>query len=94
MAMDALALITYSDLYLHLFVCRNQRSEIQFTECIERDRAAYFLTTAQKCMQHLVVAGIEFINYLSGTTKSVDAAPNAYRQYYDCCRHLGQYASR
>jgi hypothetical protein len=29
--MDAMAFITYSALRLHLFVCRDQKPEIQFT---------------------------------------------------------------
>lgn len=68
MAMDAVAFITHSDVRLHLFVCRDQKPEIQFTEHIDHDRSSCLPTCASLPVQYPVVARIEFFYCLSGTT--------------------------
>ena len=68
MAMDAVAFITYSALRVHLFVCRDQKPEIQFTGHIDLDGSSCLLTCTSLPMQYPVVARIKFFDCLSGTT--------------------------
>ena len=68
MAMDAVAFVTYSALRVHLFVCRDQKPEIQFTERIDLDCYSCLLTCTSLPVQYPVVARMEFLDCLSGTT--------------------------